>query len=328
MIRSFHNEDCTTGARRHIKDGSVDLIVTDPPYGLCEGTKAMAYHRDESHVLDGYVEIPFVEYAEFTSRWMHEAIRVLRPGGSMYVVVGIQSALPVWNAIEGSDDLTLRNHIVWHYNALAPCQTRFTRSHRNIFHCVKPGGEITFNRFCRFGMWERDSWGRSLRQRDLCDVWVVGRERLPANHVKNRNQLPMALLIKMIQYSSNPGDLVCDFFLGGFTTARAAIGLNRGIVGFEKNKIAHDYFAPGTLALKPGYLIPALRKPDTSAKRPNDRLNDYTARGLIRREVSYNAYRPAGKDPKRIVVLNAVLRGEIQPPQNPAGMSREEDGPD
>jgi len=41
---------------------------------------------------------------------------------------------------------------------------------------------------------------------------------------------------KMIQYSSNKGNIVCDFFLGNFTTAIASKKLGRLAVGFELNE--------------------------------------------------------------------------------------------
>lgn len=45
----------------------------------------------------------------------------------------------------------------------------------------------------------------------------------------------------MILYSSNPDDLVCDFFLGSFSTAKVALSLGRQACGFEINKNAFDY---------------------------------------------------------------------------------------
>jgi len=45
----------------------------------------------------------------------------------------------------------------------------------------------------------------------------------------------------MILYSSNPNDLICDFFLGSFSTAKVAISLERRACGFEINKNAFDY---------------------------------------------------------------------------------------
>ena len=40
---------------------------------------------------------------------------------------------------------------------------------------------------------------------------MINREYKP-NQIKNKNELPTQLLIKMMQYSSNENDLICDFF--------------------------------------------------------------------------------------------------------------------
>ena len=33
----IYNEDCIQGCKRHIPDDFVDLIITDPPYGIGRG---------------------------------------------------------------------------------------------------------------------------------------------------------------------------------------------------------------------------------------------------------------------------------------------------
>ena len=54
----FYNESCISGSRNHLQENSVDLIITDPPYGIKGDTLHKHYNRDESHVVEGYVEIP------------------------------------------------------------------------------------------------------------------------------------------------------------------------------------------------------------------------------------------------------------------------------
>jgi site-specific DNA-methyltransferase (adenine-specific) len=106
---------------------------------------------------------------------------------------------------------------------------------------VKPGAKSTFNTFCRYDKSERDTeTNGSLNYRDREDVWMINRVFKPGQ-LKNKNELPMQLLSKIIQYSSNPGDLVCDFFLGSFSTVKAAMQLNRRACGFEKNIVAFYY---------------------------------------------------------------------------------------
>ena len=54
--------DCREGAARYIKPGSIDLIITDPPYGIEGDVLHRHYNRDEKHVIDGYVEVNASEY--------------------------------------------------------------------------------------------------------------------------------------------------------------------------------------------------------------------------------------------------------------------------
>lgn len=64
---------------------------------------------------------------------------------------------------------------------------------------------------------------------------------------------------KMILYSSNPEDLICDFFLGSFSTAKIAIGLGRNACGFELNKNAYNYQIKEIEKIKKGDLLNEMR---------------------------------------------------------------------
>jgi len=236
---SFWNEDCRDGSKKHLKDNSIDLMIVDPPYAI-EGDKLdKHYNRDESNVIEGYIEIPKAEYAQFSLEWIQQAERVLRPGGSIYIISGYTNLTDVLNAI-GQTKLKMVNHLIWKYNFGVYTKNKYVSSHYHILYCVKPKGKVTFNSYCRFSAKDRDENKRSMNYKDLEDVWIINREYQPGK-VKNKNQLPTKLLTKMIEYSSNRGDLVCDFFLGSFSTAKVAIGLGRKATGFEKNKKAFDY---------------------------------------------------------------------------------------
>jgi site-specific DNA-methyltransferase (adenine-specific) len=53
----FFNDDCITGAQKYLEDNSIDLIITDPPYGIRGDTLHRHYNRNEQYVIPGYVEI-------------------------------------------------------------------------------------------------------------------------------------------------------------------------------------------------------------------------------------------------------------------------------
>ena len=255
---TFYNEDCIRGAAR-LADGSVDLIITDPPYGIRGDTLHRHYHRKEQFVIDGYVEVPAGEYAEFSRAWIAQAARVLRPGGSIYICSGYTNLRDILNALAATD-LEEINHIVWKYNFGVYTRQKYISSHYHILFYVKPGGPRTFNTYCRYGAQSRGEDGRRENYVDREDVWIINREYKPGKR-KNKNELPTELLKKMILYSSNPGDLVCDLFLGSFSTARVAIGLGRRATGFELSREAFSHRLSEVERTVPGYMLADLPAP-------------------------------------------------------------------
>ena len=256
----FYNEDCITGAQQHLASDSVDLIITDPPYGIQGDKLDKHYNRNENFVLDGYVEIPEEEYADFSHKWIQEAERVLKPGGSIYIVSGYSNLIHILNALSKTQ-LEERNHIIWKYNFGVYTRKKYVSSHYHILFYTKPGKKHTFNTYARFSDSEKTEIGGSSNYHDREDVWIINREYRPGQ-VKNKNELPTKLLTKMIQYSSNEGDMICDFFLGSFSTAKIAKGLNRNATGFEISKTAFDYQSAAIDNLEKGSLLSSLRVPD------------------------------------------------------------------
>lgn len=259
MHYKFFNEDCIEGCKKHIESNSVDLIITDPPYGI-EGDKLdKHYNRDESHVLEGYVDIPASEYPVFSEKWIHEAARILKPGGSIYIVSGYTNLVHVLNALRKTE-LQEINHLIWKYNFGVYTKRKFISSHYHVLFYTKEGGRHTFNTFSRYADHEKFQSGGSVNYADREDVWIINREYKPGQ-IKNKNQLPTQLLVKMIQYSSNPNDIVCDLFLGSFATAKVAKGLNRRAIGFEISKKAFDYQIQDFKKIEMGHLLTEIRTP-------------------------------------------------------------------
>src|SRR5579885_141875 len=255
----FYNTDCITGAISHLADNSVDLIITDPPYGINGDKLHQHYNRDEQFVVDGYIEVPADKYNEFTHAWVKQAERVLRPGGSIYIVSGYTNLYDVLDALRDTK-LTEINHIIWKYNFGVFTSRKYVSSHYHVLFYEKPGGRRTFNLQSRYATNEAHDEGGSSNYRDREDVFIINREYKPGRE-KNKNELPWELLKKLLQYSSNEGDLVCDFFMGGCSTAAVAIGMNRRFVGFELSKPTFSSRVPRIREIKPGALLDALRTP-------------------------------------------------------------------
>ena len=259
MEARFYNADCVEGARRHLADGSVDLLICDPPYGIGGDRLERHYNRNEAPVTEGYAEVAPADYPAFSRAWIGQAERVLKPGGSLYAVSGYTQLLHLLAALDATG-LKEMNHIIWKYSFGVWTARKYVSSHYHILFYVKPGARHTFHPWARFADHEKGADGGSLNYRDREDVWTIPRTYKPGQQ-KNKNELPEALLAKMIQYSSNEGDLVCDFFLGGFSTARAALGLSRRAAGFEINPAAFSRGMAAMEEVEPGGLLRATPKP-------------------------------------------------------------------
>jgi site-specific DNA-methyltransferase (adenine-specific) len=216
-----------------IPGGSIDLIVTDPPFAIDFKAQRLNYNRTGSNVLEGYQEIPEEEYGQFTRQWIAEAARVLSPAGSMYIFSG-------WNRLrdilEGIDEagLTTINHLIWKYQFGVFTKKKYVTSHYHILFVVKDPKQYTFNKIDHYPE----------------DVWVINREYWKGR-MKTPTKLPSDLVKKIISYSSNPGDLVLDPFLGSGTVAVVARREGRHFLGFE---VVPEYcaFAQDALTLKTG----------------------------------------------------------------------------
>jgi site-specific DNA-methyltransferase (adenine-specific) len=251
------NGDCIDSAKR-IPDCSVDLGIYDPPFGLGESEFDKHYKRDTANVIDGYTEAP-EDYDSWTEKWMTEAKRVMKPNGSMYVIMGHTNLRSVLNAANkiGLHEI---NHMVWKYNFGVYTKKKYVTSHYHILYYSNIGStvKVTFNPNCRFGSQEKDDNGGSLLYKDLEDVFVINKEFAPSEK-KNQNKLPNELIKKLILYSSNEGDMVCDFFMGNFTTAYCSIMLGRNVCGYEINKNSFDYHIDKIDALEFGSGLKDLR---------------------------------------------------------------------
>ena len=165
----LYNEDCCVGMRR-LPAESIDLVLADPPYGL--GNPKSMYNRDDVHVWGGYVEAPTTAkaYFDFTRVWLREAVRVLRPGGSMFIFSGWTFEHLVKLALSLHEDMAEINHLIWKYQFGVNTKRKFVSSHYHIMFWAKNGPDRTFNLECRFPAKSKDDNGRSPLYRDLEDV--------------------------------------------------------------------------------------------------------------------------------------------------------------
>jgi len=246
------NSDCIT--QNYLPDASVDLLICDPPFGIDETTFHKHYKRDESYVINGYVEAPS-DYYQFSLDWLTQAKRVMKKDATLYIISGWTNLRHILNAVEKTGFSTI-NHLIWKFNFGVATKNKYVSSHYHILYVTT--GKPKFNTYCRFGSQEK-ALGKSLLYQDLEDVFVINKEYMPGS-VKNKNKLPDALVEKLVLYSSSVGDVVGDFFLGSFTTAFVAKKLGRIPVGFEVNPESFNHYLAELDALELGSGLDSLKK--------------------------------------------------------------------
>lgn len=245
---------------RDIPTACVDTAFADPPFNLGKN-----YGKDISDSLKTE------EYLAWSREWLGELVRVLKPGGSLFVF-----NLPVW-LIEYGAFLNTRNMKFRHWIACRmpknfPRGKKLSPAHYGLLYYTK-GEPATFNKVyvpilvCRHcGKEIRDYGGhreklneRGLNLMDVFDapedVWEAADESEhshtqlwaqaeeicddipPVRHSKYKtrgaNELAPIMLERIIALSTNPGDLVLDPFGGSGTTFLAAEKLHRRWLGIE-----------------------------------------------------------------------------------------------
>lgn len=220
---------------RHIPAESVDVIFADPPYFLQLENELR--RPDDSRVVAVNDEwdtfSSFDEYDSFTSSWLSECRRVLKPDGTIWVIGTYHNIYRVGRILQDLGFWIL-NDVIWiKANPMPNFRgTRFTNAHETLIWARRKKGKgYTFN------YWDMKSLNDGLQMRS---DWLIpicsGKERIREEGVRaHSTQKPLALLYRVIASSSNPGDTVLDPFLGSGTTAVAARTLGRRWIGIEKD---------------------------------------------------------------------------------------------
>src|ERR1019366_6567066 len=110
----------------------VDLIVSDPPYNL---------GKDYGNGSDSLLR---ADYLKFTKAWLAQAIRVLKPTGSIYVFMGFRFISHLYNMLEEEFRLPFNSWICWNYTQGVGRTRGFSPRHDDILFFCK-SDRYTFN---------------------------------------------------------------------------------------------------------------------------------------------------------------------------------------
>ncbi len=219
-----------------LPENSIDLIFADPPYNLQLQQELWRPNMTKVDAVDDDWDkfVNFNEYDTFTIQWLAACHRVLKETGTIWVIGSYHNIYRV-GAILQDLGFWILNDIVWVKTNPMPNfrGVRFTNAHETLIWAQKKrGARYTFNHHTMKYL-NDDKQMRSDWEMPICP----NKERVKINGEKiHPTQKPEALLYRIIQSSSNPGDIILDPFFGTGTTGVIAKKLKRNWIGIELDK--------------------------------------------------------------------------------------------
>jgi DNA modification methylase len=242
-------------------EGRVNLIYADPPFFTNRKFSARIGRGEDSRkpeawqLAEGYPDNwdGLDAYLQFLYERLALMIRLLAPNGSLYLHLDWHAdayARLLLDELIGPESLL--NEIIWTYHGPSPIRSAFNRKHDTILACVKGAG-YTFNADAvrepynpstvkTFASSRKAGFGKvpNLARGKVPEDWwyfpVVA--RLHNERTGYPTQKPEALLERIVLASSNPGDLVADFFCGSGTTPLVAARTGRRFLAADETFLA------------------------------------------------------------------------------------------
>lgn len=261
---------------KSIPSESVQLIYIDPPFntgrrqtrgkstttrsetGNRVGFKGQRYSIVRDTVL-GYDD-EFADYWSFLEPRLEEAWRLLDQTGTLYLHLDFREAhyaKVLLDALFGRENFL--NEIIWAYDYGAKSKSRWPAKHDTILVYVKDPAKYYFDSasvdrepYMAPGLVTAE---KAEKGKLPTDVWwhtIVS----PTGTEKTGypTQKPIGILRRIIQASSNPGDLVVDFFGGSGTTGFVAAELGRRFILMDRNpeaiEVMKERFASASIPVE------------------------------------------------------------------------------
>lgn len=213
-----------------LENGSIDLILTDPPYNLSSystGNMKFDWRKDINNDLAKWDEKEFKP-----EDVLDEFKRILKPTGNIFAFCSY-NLMGDWHKAFDPEFDTFQ-FFVWHKTNPVPKfrKAGFLNSCELVICCWNKGHTWNFGK-------------QSEMHNHLDSPICMGNERIKdPNHP---TQKPVKVLKHLIRIGSNEGDLVLDPFMGVGSTGVAAIELGRKFIGTE---IDVDYFKAAEKRMK------------------------------------------------------------------------------
>lgn len=240
-----------------IEDETVDLVYIDPPFntGKLQARQQIVVEQDDEGDRVGFggnryqttivgekaYRDHFDDYLGFLEPRIQEAYRILKPSGSFYFHIDyreVHYCKILLDEIFGRESFL--NEIIWAYDFGGRSKSRWPAKHDNILYYVKDPDNYVFNRdevdripYMAPGLVGKE---KAARGKFPTDTWwhtIVGTNSKEKTGYPT--QKPVGVLRRIVAASSNPGDLVLDFFAGSGTIGEVCLELGRHFMLVDNN---------------------------------------------------------------------------------------------
>jgi len=221
----LYNQDCIE-AMKQIKDKTVDLIVSDPPYNLgnfmINRDTNLKKMRDNFFATAGWDNMEFDEWEKAMDNFFKASARVMKKGGSMIVFMAIIKVETLIRLAE-KNGFYYKTTGIWHKTNPMP-------RNMNLHFVNSTEAWVYFTYKTRTGTFNND--GAMFHDFVETSVTANGERK----YGKHPTQKPESLMQHFVDLLSNPHDWVLDPFMGSGTTGVAAKRLDRNFIGIELDK--------------------------------------------------------------------------------------------
>ena len=218
MENIIFNQNCLSHMKM-LKDKSIDLILTDPPYNIAKYSTGNINLPKRAFVNNDLGKWDLEEINPFD--FVYEFKRILKPDGNIFIFTSY-NLIGKWHKAFDSEFDTFQ-FFIWHKTNPIPkiYKNGFLNSCEMIVCLWNKGHKWNFS---------TQNEMHNFFETSIC----MGRERL--REPKHPAQKPIKLVKHLMKIASNKGDIVYDPFMGVGTTCVAAIELNRKFIGVEIDK--------------------------------------------------------------------------------------------
>lgn len=197
-----------------LEKGSVDLILTDPPYAISRNSGFRNIGKKSVERFAVSMDFGDWDQQEISlSALAHNAYRTLRKGGTAIVFYDVWKITKLAEALTNAGFVQLRL-IEWMKTNPVPINSRvnYLTNAREMAVLAVKGGKPTFN-----GVYDNGVYSFPI----------------PRGKRLHPTQKPLRLLRELVKKHSYKGDLIVDPFLGSGTTAIATCENDRTFKGCD-----------------------------------------------------------------------------------------------